>query len=439
MDIEAIEVHKLISLIKSKNGTCLSVRTDCVECVFPDNEFPFKMCSDNKNIEGYYFDDDAKIPKYKLEEKSVDASPIIEKLPNYKRTNMYLLKNNNYNVIDDVTDNDFKPLVDTILNSKKSVHIDGRAGCGKSTLIKLLQKELDNKKMKYMSLAPTNKASRIIDGQTIHKFVAGNTDKSIKEMNINYIFIDEVSMMTENFYKYFLVLKAKRPDIKFILSGDYSQLLPVAERLENCNYKDSLALFELVDGQRLQLSKCRRSNDELFNMLLPENINKLKKESFAHSHHSINICFTNKTRKEINAIWMKRAITKSKKNTNDILTFKKLSYDDNSQDVSLLAGMPIIARKHNKALNICNNDTYKIKQINNKAQTIIIIDDDKEQTVDFKDFQTMFYVAYCITTHKSQGMTINEPYTIHEFEKFDERLKYVSLSRSTNKSFINTV
>ena len=216
-------------------------------------------------------------------------------------------------------------------------------------------------------------------------------------------------------------------------------MLPVAERLSNCNYKDSLALCEIVDGQRLQLSKCRRSDDELFNMLLPQNINKLTKKSFGNKHHSINICFTNKTRKEINEIWMKRAITKSKKNKKDILTFEKLEYDDNSQDVSLLAGMPIIARKHNKSLNICNNDTFKIKQINNKTQTIIITDEDKEQTVSFNDFQTMFYVAYCITTHKSQGMTINESYTIHEFEKFDERLKYVSLSRSTNKMLINIV
>jgi ABC-type bacteriocin/lantibiotic exporter with double-glycine peptidase domain len=30
-------------------------------------------------------------------------------------------------------------LVETILNSNQSFHIDGRAGCGKTTLIKMLQ------------------------------------------------------------------------------------------------------------------------------------------------------------------------------------------------------------------------------------------------------------------------------------------------------------
>ena len=49
----------------------------------------------------------------------------------------------------------------------------------------------------------------------------------------------------------------------------------------------------------------------------------------------------------------------------------------------------------------------------------------------------MFYVAYCITVHKSQGSTFRHEYTIHEFEKFDNRLKYVALSRSSNIKNIN--
>ena len=41
LDLEAIEVHRLISEIEKRGGQCLSVRTDCVECVFPDDIFPF--------------------------------------------------------------------------------------------------------------------------------------------------------------------------------------------------------------------------------------------------------------------------------------------------------------------------------------------------------------------------------------------------------------
>ena len=75
-----------------------------------------------------------------------------------------------------------------------------------------------------MSLAPTNKATRIINGITVHKFVASNNSKSIRDLNIQYLFIDEISMMSEIFYNYFLALKQIRPDIKLIIAGDFAQL-----------------------------------------------------------------------------------------------------------------------------------------------------------------------------------------------------------------------
>ena len=61
---------------------------------------------------------------------------------------------------------------------------------------------------------------------------------------------------------------------------------------------------------------------------------------------------------------------------------------------------------------------------------------DKELKIKIQDFQKYFLVAYATTTHSSQGMTINEPYTIHEFDRMDQRLKYVALSRSTEHSNI---
>ena len=330
-------------------------------------------------------------------------------------------------------------MVESILASGKSIHIDGRAGCGKSTLIKLLQHSMTVANKKYISLAPTNKACRIIDGITCHKFVSTHTC-SIRTMDYKYIFIDEVSMMSEAFYKYFLLVKSLRPDINFIVSGDFAQLLPVADRLDDANYKDSLALNELVDGNRLILSKCRRSDDKLYNMLLPDNINYLKKQDFGNNTSNINICFTNKKRIEVNDTKMKLAIKNSHLKSSKILKLDKLDYDDNSQYVELVAGMPIIARKNSKQFNICNNETFKIYEVRHKTNTIAIKDefaDEKEKPIAISFDKHMFYLAYCITTHKSQGMTIDQPYCIHEFEKFDERMKYVALSRSTDILNIN--
>ena len=152
-----------------------------------------------------------------------------------------------------------------------------------------------------------------------------------------------MSMVPEIFYIYFTIIKKFRPDIKFIIAGDYAQLGPVKDRIGDFNYKDSLCLNELVDGNRLQLTKCRRSDDTLFNMLLPQNIGKIQPSDFGSKFTERHITFTNKRRRHINKIMMRQ-----KAKTNKYLQFDKLIFDDNSQDVKLIKDTPIIARKNAK-------------------------------------------------------------------------------------------
>ena len=52
LEQEAIELHKLTNIIKNKNSFILNLSTDCVSCVFPDGELPFKL--KGNNIRGYY-------------------------------------------------------------------------------------------------------------------------------------------------------------------------------------------------------------------------------------------------------------------------------------------------------------------------------------------------------------------------------------------------
>ena len=63
----------------------------------------------------------------------------------------------------------------------------------------------------------------------------------------------------------------------------------------------------------------------------------------------------------------------------------------------------------------------------------------KQLEIPSAQFQTLCYVAYSITIYKSQGSTFDVPYTIHAFnnKRFDDRLQYVSLSRSTTIKHIN--
>ena len=109
-------------------------------------------------------------------------------------------------------------------------------------------------KMKFVSLAPTNKAANIISGQTIHRFVIQHSKKHLQDLDVDYIFIDEISMVSSSFYKFFSSLQRLKPDIRFIIVGDFNQLAPVNDKKE-FHYKNSYVLYELCQGNRISLSK----------------------------------------------------------------------------------------------------------------------------------------------------------------------------------------
>ena len=75
-------------------------------------------------------------------------------------------------------------------------------------------------------------------------------------------------MLGEVFYKFLMMIKKLRPNIKFIISGDYDQLKPVNDRISpETDYSNSPCLFELADCNKLQLTECRRADDKLYNLI----------------------------------------------------------------------------------------------------------------------------------------------------------------------------
>ena len=100
--------------------------------------------------------------------------------------------------------------------------------------------------------------------------------------------------------------------------------------------------------------------------------------------------------------------------------------------------MPIIAYKNCKAMDIVNNESFKITDIDDEY---IKFGNKRVQNlrISIDDFQRFFFVSYAITIHKSQGDTIKKPFTIHEWNKLDRRLKYVALSRATTCDHINII
>ena len=81
------------------------------------------------------------VPKYNLEEGTSRVKR--SKLQGYLRTDKYRYEDYNWGSTNDPGHNDFKGIVDIILDSGKHINIEGRAGTGKSCMVNSLIKELE--------------------------------------------------------------------------------------------------------------------------------------------------------------------------------------------------------------------------------------------------------------------------------------------------------
>jgi primosomal protein N' len=137
---EQIELHKLGQLIKSHSGTILDYNTDAINCVFPDNKFPFELVEEIQ-LNGHYWNKKDKVYKYKIEYNKDRLK--VSKMQETLRTDVFKdMRYYNWKLTTDVEGNDFKPLVDKIMKSDQSYFITGPGGSGKTTLLKQLQSEL---------------------------------------------------------------------------------------------------------------------------------------------------------------------------------------------------------------------------------------------------------------------------------------------------------
>ena len=80
-------------------------------------------------------------------------------------------------------------------------------------------------------------------------------------------------------------------------------------------------------------------------------------------------------------------------------------------------------------------ENFKFEVINLDDKTITIKNDRLQVVITHKDF-THFDLSYCITTHVSQGSTYDFPYSIYEYQYFDQYLIYTAMSRSTQNHIL---
>ena len=144
----------------------------------------------------------------------------------------------------------------------------------------------------------------------------------------------------------------------------------------------------------------------------------------------IHICWTNLKRIEVNKRIMDREVKRLKKKP---LLIAKNESDQNSQDVKLLNGFPVMVIRNNSSKRLYNGACFTVSKLNP-----LTVKSNKREIVITEDmFQKYFYINFCSTTHKLQGRSINEPFTIHQWSFMDEKMRYTAISRATSRSIIN--
>ena len=96
--------------------------------------------------------------------------------------------------------------------------------------------------------------------------------------------------------------------------------------------------------------------------------------------------------------------------------------------------------------NWTERDNGVIRYVKNHTDVVAAVDDETGTVtmesglvIPIRDLQLKWRPAYCITTHKSQGMSIDEPYVIHEFDQLPSEGRYVALTRTTNPDLVTVI
>lgn len=304
------------------------------------------------------------------------------------------------------------------LNKGKSLFIQGRAGTGKSYIIKEFSKNNNT-----IRLAFTNKAANNIDGQTLHTFFkidssdGINIQKSIK--GIKAIFIDEISMIPSYIWSHIIELKNKS-NVPIILVGDYRQLPPVEED----DHFHNPTLKWLTDFYVTELTEMQRYDQELWDYL--ENPYQLHESLFDST--AMHICHTNKCVDRINNL-MNNIHVKNPTIEIDGMRLKN--------------GVPLISLHTSKCNGIIKNEMYEICNITKDDIYINNIEkgmlyNSIPKPVKIVNFAKLFTLGYAMTTHKMQGSTVQGNLQIHEIGiHSDRRLFYTAYSRATKLSNIS--
>jgi ATP-dependent DNA helicase PIF1 len=373
-------------------------------------------------------------------------------------------------------------VVESVTNGK-NVFVTGSAGTGKSYLIDHITRQLTSN---YQILASTGVAAINVGGLTIHKFFALRIETRtlkdylkycLKKSTVNWkslkvLIIDEISMISPYLFKLVdqICRFHKQNEIAFggiqvVLVGDFFQLSPIPDKLENSS---ETFIFETKTWTELQLEIYQlnivmRQDDEAFIKILNKiRVGKIDQDvlqfinecqSRPLSESTLQLFAKNVYKNEANQTRLSSLTGESRtyyaRDTGDSKCLSGLLAETKLQ---LKIGAQVMSLKNDTALGLSNgslgiiqdfdkNDGLPIVKFNSSDTELKMelykweikkrLDNGNFSTIATRK-QVPLVLAYALSIHKSQGLTLDKLETdLHDI--FANGQLYVALSRASTK------
>jgi len=345
---------------------------------------------------------------------------------------------------------DINALAD-LVEKVKRISIEGFAGTGKTTLLKLLVEELKRRGHEVQTASYQNNVAEKFDGKSIHKTYSVNIEGERSKHNRvgkQAVVIDEQSMIPRHLWE---IIEETKHDI-LVSCGDFDQLPPVNEQTD----RSHTDIYRLVFPTVVRLSQVHRTSDPELMKIIEEcrrgNTSNVTVSTSAPLT-TINVCDTNRKRREINDMVIAGLNLPATHHFTNVKRGEKYK-----QPYSLTVGMPLI-RLSNEESNVAiknlpepvkamaNASKWLVKSVENDTVTLSRLIDFEETsaTVSFdlsdKWFAHVFTPAYAVTLYKAQGDTFRRAFTIWEWTRIkrDRRYAYVAMSRATRLNDISVI
>ena len=368
------------------------------------------------------------------------------------------------------------------VRSGRNIFLTGKAGSGKSHVVKYVMEQMNFRKKKFVAVAPTGIAANNIKGQTIHSMFQinpfgimdfeacsymNNTKRRILEAAEVFI-IDEVSMLRPDILDAmnWTLLKnkiGKLSDKQIIFVGDMKQLQVIiddnaksvlySKEYKGHTFQDALC-YEELDVLNIELKEILRQSDPEF----IENLNIIReggkspyfKQFVSTEFSGIVLAPHNSTVQDYNVRGLEkidseliefRADFDGKARAGEfpadpIIHVKqgaRIMYLVNSKsDNDLINGtLGIFKEKDGKYLITVGKNDYQIKRHEFTKKEYVL--DYKTGNLELMTVGTMkqypIRLAYALSIHKSQGLTFDEVTVDLSAPCFAEGQMYVALSR----------